>query len=373
MKQARSQGHAAQGGETGLARLREIVSGFERLRVLVVGDVILDEYLCGDVERVSPEAPVPVVQVQRESRVLGGAGNVVRNLLALGAEARFCAVVGDDAAGREVCDLLKHLGIEAQGLVRDPGRPTTRKTRVVARSQQMLRYDRESREPLDGEPAARLVAAIGEALPGVSGAIVADYGKQSVGDAVARELLSRLSQRGIPLAVDPKSDIARFAGAALVKPNLSEAEQLSGLRVRGWQDVEALMAALARRLPGSDLAVTRGGAGMVVCEAGGVPRDVPTCPREIFDVQGAGDTSIAALWLARLAGASLYEAAILANAAAGVVVAKSGTATAGRDELVAALPAALAAANAAAKLSTERAAPAASDISDISDISEKAR
>lgn len=325
-------------GGAGLERLHQIVAGFERQRVLVIGDVILDEYLWGDVERVSPEAPVPIVHVQRESRVLGGAGNVVRNLLALGAEARFCAVVGDDEAGRQICDLLKDLGVDAQGIVRDPGRPTTHKTRVVARAQQMLRYDRESREPLEVEVEARLLASIGEALAGASGAIVADYGKATVGEALAREALGRLARRGVPVAVDPKYDLTRFTGAALVKPNLSEAEQLVGVRGRRSVDLAALMEALARTVPGSDLAVTRGGAGMVVREAQGSVQDVPTSPREVFDVQGAGDTSMAALWLARLAGASLFEAAVLANAAAGVAVGKIGTATTSRDELMQRLP-----------------------------------
>ena len=175
-----------------LRRLERLVRGFARVRLLVVGDVMLDEYLWGDVERVSPEAPVPVVHVRRESRALGGAGNVVRNVVALGAPCRFCAVVGDDTAGDRIVDLLKELGVDAGGVVRVAARPTTRKTRVEARSQQLLRYDRETDEAIAGAAARRLLAAIEAALDGVDGVVFEDYAKGVLAPSVVRQRAAQL-------------------------------------------------------------------------------------------------------------------------------------------------------------------------------------
>jgi len=327
-----------------LPRLEKLVRGFAQVRLLVVGDVMLDEYLWGDVERVSPEAPVPVVHVRRESRALGGAGNVVRNVVAMGAQCRFCAVVGDDVAGDRIVDLLKELGVEAEGVVRDPSRPTTRKTRVEARSQQLLRYDRETDEPITGAAARRLVAAIDAALAKVDGVVFEDYAKGVLAPSVVRQVLRRTRARGLFVAVDPKDAVAPYRGASLVKPNLRELEELSGIRVRKPADLARAAQKLQRQLGGADVIVTRGGEGMSIFENARPPREVASAPFEVFDVQGAGDTAIAALALAKLAGGSLAEAAVIANAAAGVVVGKVGTATASPDEIRAQLPRALRAA-----------------------------
>jgi rfaE bifunctional protein kinase chain/domain len=330
-----------------LSKLQKLVRGFAQLRLLVVGDVMLDEYLWGDVDRVSPEAPVPVVHVRRESRALGGAGNVVRNVVALSAQCRFCAVVGDDAAGDRIVDLLKELGVEAGGVVRDSSRPTTRKTRVEARSQQLLRYDRETDAPIAGGSARGLVAAIEAALDQVDGVVFEDYAKGVLAPAVVRQVLKRCRARGLFVAVDPKDAVAPYRGASLVKPNLRELEALSGVRVRAPGDLAKAAAKLQRQLGGSDVIVTRGAHGMSIFENGRAQQDVASAPFEVFDVQGAGDTAIAALALAKLAGGSLAEAAVIANAAAGVVVGKVGTATASPDEVLAQLPRAVAAATGA--------------------------
>jgi D-beta-D-heptose 7-phosphate kinase/D-beta-D-heptose 1-phosphate adenosyltransferase len=330
-----------------LASLQKLVRGFAQLRLLVVGDVMLDEYLWGDVERVSPEAPVPVVHVRRESRALGGAGNVVRNVIAMGAQCRFCAVVGDDAAGDRIVDLLKELGVEAGGVVRDPSRPTTRKTRVEARSQQLLRYDRETDEPIAGAAARGLVAAITAALDQVDGVVFEDYAKGVLAPAVVRQVLKRCRARGLFVAVDPKDAVAPYRGASLVKPNQRELESLTGVRVRAPGDLAKAAAKLQRHLGGSDVIVTRGAQGMSIFENGRPQQDVASAPFEVFDVQGAGDTAIATLALAKLAGGSLVDAAVIANAAAGVVVGKVGTATASPDEVLAQLPRAVAAATGA--------------------------
>ncbi len=325
-------------------RLARLLEGFGRVRLLVVGDVFLDEYLWGSVERVSPEAPVPVVHVDRESVVLGGAGNVVRNVVALGGRCRFCTAVGDDADGRHVRDLLKELDVEPDGIVVDASRPTTRKTRVVARSQQIVRFDRETTEPLAAAVAGRLLARVDAALPGVDGAVLEDYGKGLLAPRFGRRLMRRLGEAGLFVAVDPKHELAPFRGASLIKPNRAEAEAMAGLRGRSLEDWQRIGERLRRKLGDGDLVVTRGGAGVLVFDGAGPVVEVPTVAHDVYDVQGAGDTSIATFALALRAGADLREAAVLANAAAGVVVQKSGTATASPAEVRDLLPDAIAAA-----------------------------
>lgn len=356
---ARARAAALGDGPGRLARCVELLERFDGLDVLVVGDVMIDEDLVGDVERVSPEAPVPVVGVARESRTLGGAGNVVRNLVALGARCRFCTVVGDDDDGRRVIDLLKELGVETAGVVVDPTRRTTRKTRVVARGQQMIRVDREDVHPVAGGVRAELEACVRAAAAGAAGLAFVDYGKGVLAPEPARALVAVARALGVPSAVDPKGHLDAFEGVSLVKPNLSEARALLGLAHAApaaapaseakaaptQAAAHALALALVGRLPGADVALTLGALGMVICEAGGVPVTVPTAALDVYDVQGAGDTNLAALWLARLAGASAVDAATIANAASGVAVAKVGTAIATPGELRARLPDVVAAAD----------------------------
>jgi len=325
-------------------RLAALLERFRRVRLLVVGDVVLDEYLWGTVERVSPEAPVPVVNVRDETLVLGGAANVARNIVALGGGVSLCSVVGEDAAGRRIADLVKELGIDPAGLVVASGRPTTRKTRVIARSQQVLRFDRETQEPLAAGPTAKLLAAVEAGLPACDGAILEDYGKGMLARRTALAAMRRLRAADLPVAVDPKSQLTPYRGAALLKPNLREAELLSGVAIRSAADLARAATRLRRRIGGGALVVTRGAEGMTIFEDEGPGVAVATGRREVFDVQGAGDTTIAALVLALRAGASLFEAAVIANAAAGVVVGKIGTATASAEEVREALPAALEAA-----------------------------
>jgi D-beta-D-heptose 7-phosphate kinase/D-beta-D-heptose 1-phosphate adenosyltransferase len=269
---------------------------------------------------------------------------VLRNALAMGADALLCAAVGDDRAGERLVDLLKELGADPSGVVRVEGRPTTRKTRVEARSQQMLRFDRETDAPLPDEALRRLERILVDALPRVHGAILEDYGKGMLVPAVVRRWMRRLRGAGIPVTVDPKGHLEAYRGANLVKPNLREVEVLTGLPVRSREQLGAAVARLRRRLGGSAVVVTRGAEGMTVFDDDPAGVDVPIERCEVFDVQGAGDTAITALTLARLAGASLLEAAVIGNAAASVVVRKLGTATATSREIRRRLPAAAAAA-----------------------------
>jgi D-beta-D-heptose 7-phosphate kinase/D-beta-D-heptose 1-phosphate adenosyltransferase len=286
------------------------------------------------------------VHVQRESQLLGGAGNVLRNAVALGAPCAFASAVGDDRAGDRVLELLAELGVAADGVVRVAGRPTTRKTRVLARAQQVVRFDRETVEPLPARAVRALLAAVVRAAPHAHGAVVEDYGKGTLAPTTVRALMRRLAAARVPVAVDPKHQLAAYRGAALAKPNLREAEALSGIPIRTPADLARAATRLRRSLGGGTVVVTRGAHGMTIFERDGPGVSVATPRREVFDVQGAGDTTIAVLALALRAGASLLEAAVIANAAAGVVVGKVGTATASAREVVDALPAALAAARA---------------------------
>jgi D-beta-D-heptose 7-phosphate kinase/D-beta-D-heptose 1-phosphate adenosyltransferase len=323
--------------------LAERVERFSSLRLLVVGDALLDEYLWGDAQRVSPEAPVPIVHVRAESTVLGGAANVVRNAVALGAACDFCCAIGDDAAGEQILAQLEALGVSTQGVVRVGDRPTTQKTRLVARSQQIVRFDREHLDPLPEAAGEQLVEAFEAACGGADAVVIEDYGKGLLEPALARRIVRSAREGSLPIFLDPKGELAAFEGVRLVKPNLSEAEALSGLRAES-AGIEALGRELQKQLPGSDVAISRGGSGLAIFEGDAPMTEVPTARREVFDVQGAGDTLITCLALARRAGASLVEAAWIANAAAAVVVGKSGTATVDPGELRAALPEVLAAA-----------------------------
>jgi D-beta-D-heptose 7-phosphate kinase/D-beta-D-heptose 1-phosphate adenosyltransferase len=313
-------------------RLVRLLDSFPRVRLLVLGDLVVDEYVSGDVTRVSPEAPVPVVHVSEESVALGGAANVVRNVVALGGRVAFCALRGDDAAGQQAVALLAELGVDESGLVRVAGRPTTRKTRVVARSQQVVRFDRETSEPPPASAGRALLAAVDRALA------------ESDGVVVEEAAMRRFRAAGAPVLVDPKTTLAPWRGAEVLKPNLREAEALSGVRIRSPRDLVRAASRLRKRIGGGAVLVTKGRDGMTIFDGDGPGLAVPTLAREVFDVQGAGDTTAAALALALRAGASLREAAVIANAAAGVVVEKSGTATADVDEVRAVLPAAVAAA-----------------------------
>lgn len=328
-------------------RLAECVARFPKLHLLVVGDLIVDGYIWGDVDRVSPEAPVPVVTVSSETEVLGGAANVARNAVALGATASFCGVVGRDEDGDRAGVLLEALGIDPRGLVRSSARPTTRKTRVIARSQQLVRFDRETTDPLAADDRGALEQALAAALPAADGAVAADYGKGVLAPEIAAAIMERLIAAGLPVVVDPKDSVTSYRGASLLKPNLREAEMLSRVRVRDAGDLRRAVTALRQAIGGGAVAVTRGGEGMTLFEGAeertqGV--DVPTVGRDVYDVQGAGDTVSATLALSLRAGATLREAAVIANAAASVVVGKVGTATADAAEVCELLPAAIAAA-----------------------------
>jgi D-beta-D-heptose 7-phosphate kinase/D-beta-D-heptose 1-phosphate adenosyltransferase len=304
--------------------------------VACIGDVMLDRYVRGRAERISPEAPIPVLSVEDEAVMPGGAGNVVRNLAALGAEARLAGLVGDDAAAADLLGLLRGQPRVDAALIEDPGRQTTIKTRYLAGAQQILRADRETLAPPSPVARERLLAAGLAAVERSAVVILSDYGKGALSEGLAEGVLAKAGALGRPAIVDPKGrDYARYLGATVVAPNRAELAAAVGADVARDDEAEAARALIARFGFGAVLA-TLGRDGMLLVTNEDVLA-LPAEAREVFDVSGAGDTVVAALAAAMAAGAPLADAAALANVAAGLVVAKVGTAVVPREELAAAL------------------------------------
>jgi rfaE bifunctional protein kinase chain/domain len=310
------------------ASLLEAVDRLAGVQVLVVGDVMLDHYLSGDAERISPEAPIPVVRVEAEGHLLGGAGNVARNIAALGGKPELVGVTGADEPGRVIQELLAREGV-AGHLVVEKKRMTTIKTRIIARGQQMLRVDREESTPLSGQSLDALTALLREKAPKHAVALVSDYGKGVVGGAAMEALRAQREQGGgAPLViVDPKVvNAGLYGGVDLLTPNAKEAAEMSGHAAKGRDGIIKAGLAIFKRLKCRQLCVTLGAEGMAVFERPGFVLHVPTAARSVFDVTGAGDTVIAVLALALGAGYCLADASVLANFAAGVVVGQVGAA-----------------------------------------------
>ncbi len=319
------------------ARAREIVRRMRRARVAVVGDVMLDRYIWGQVDRISPEAPVPVVAVAETSVRPGGAANVAWNLGALGVRAALAGVVGKDGSGRELAALIRSKGLSVASLVADPRRPTTEKIRIVAHSQQVVRADFESAEPLGDAVLARLLAAVRSALKGAGAVVVSDYGKGVVAEAVMDTVRASCAPRRVPFLIDPKEGhFSLYRGAYAVTPNKKEAGGFYNKRIRSDADLQIVGTSLLRDLEASAVLITRGEDGMTLFQARRRPRHFPTRASEVYDVTGAGDTVISVLAGAIAAGATLYEAIALANAAAGIVIRELGTAAVTPAELEAA-------------------------------------
>ncbi len=314
------------------------VARFSRCRVLILGDVMLDEYMWGAVSRISPEAPVPVVAVQSESVKVGGAGNVATNVAALGGRATLVGLVGNDAAAERLSHELELHGVKGDGLVEDRSRPTTIKSRVVAGSQHVVRFDRESDAPVSRVVRAQVIAAVRQRLPEADVLLISDYAKGLVSPGLVREVLALAARYHRMVAVDPKvQNLPLFKGVMVVAPNHHEAAAAAHLTIRSEADLLRVGQVLLRRLKARGVLVTRGEQGMSLFEAGKPVVHIPTVAREVYDVTGAGDTVMGALSLALAAGATMGEAAVIANFAAGVVVGKRGTATVTRAELEQAL------------------------------------
>jgi D-glycero-beta-D-manno-heptose-7-phosphate kinase len=317
-------------------RVTEILSTLRDCNIVVLGDVMLDEFVWGDVTRISPEAPVPVVDVRRESAHLGGAANVLANLVALGARGSVVGVIGNDDAGKRLRNGLRELGTAANdNLIVDEARPSTIKTRIIAHSQLVVRADRESRTPVGSQIEDQIISSIKQAVRQANAFVVSDYDKGVVTPRILGEILPFAYER-VPVLIDPKlRNFNFYRPATLVTPNHHEALRMSDSEDHS-DDGSRDAASMIRKKLGCDaVLITRGDHGMMLLEGDGEPVYVKTAAREVYDVTGAGDTVIAALAAALAAGTSMIEAATLANHAAGIVVGKVGTATATADELTA--------------------------------------
>ena len=324
-----------------LARMERLLRKFKDRRVLVLGDLMLDRYIWGDVSRISPEAPVPVVEVQKSTSHLGGAGNVACNLTALGASPLVVGVVGDDAEGAWV---KRHVG-GGRGVFVDPERPTTVKMRIIARSQQVVRVDQERKKAVSDAVRDRIIRLVQREK--YDGIVISDYNKGIVSKALAEQVLPFAREKRIPVFVDPKvENFAFYSPVTFIAPNHHEAERIVGHACQTDAEVERAGREILSMIKSEYLIIKRGEQGMSIFEGGRAgrggtgmrpPVHIPTIAREVFDVTGAGDTVIATAALALLAGATIHEAAVMANAAGDVVVGKIGTATCTPDELRTAL------------------------------------
>jgi D-glycero-beta-D-manno-heptose-7-phosphate kinase len=313
-------------------RINALLDAMARRRIAVVGDAMLDIYLIGDVDRISPEAPVPVVRVDERRFALGGAANVAANVAAIGAQVTLVATLGDDRRGEQLRTELVAAGIRDEGIVTVPDRPTTSKTRVVARGQQMLRFDEEHDAVIEGETLEALQKRLTKVLHDVDAVLLEDYNKGTLAPSVIDAALATARRRGIPSVVDPKyKHFFNYKGATVFKPNRRELEAALGAEL----DVEHAdtLPAVMERLEVDNLLMTLGAHGMVLLTRKGSVERFPTHAREVYDVSGAGDTVTAWVGTALAAGASMHEAAELANYAAGIEVGKAGVAVVSREEV----------------------------------------
>ena len=309
-------------------KIKQYIERFSRARILVVGDLILDHYIWGKVHRVSPEAPVPVVHVDSESYRMGGAANVYHNIMTLGGQAELCGVVGADQVGKQFLADIRGSSTGASGVFIDSSRPTIQKTRVVAHNQQIVRFDVEQRHDISSQLTKKMLRHVASRLPEISCLVISDYAKGMITEDLMRTIHSLAEQYGVPIVVDPKVEhMAYYHGVTVITPNHLEAKQAAGFLPTQDVPVEQIGVSLQQRLQCQAVVVTKGDEGMSIFEQTGQSWSIPAVARQVYDVTGAGDTVVSTLALAISAKASLPEAAVLANQAAGIVVGMVGTAT----------------------------------------------
>lgn len=316
-------------------RLVKYIDRFSKAKVLVVGDVMLDHYIWGTVNRISPEAPVPVVNVTKETVLLGAAANVVNNIHSIGGNVSICGVIGRDDAGRQLERMLRAQGIPTDGLVVDDSRPTTIKTRVIAHNQQVVRFDRETKDGIGRDVHRRIFDIVKHRVDdGLDAVIISDYCKGVVTSELVRDIVGLARKKGLIVSVDPKvSHFGIYRGVTILTPNTKEASIGSRIEIEDEESLLRAGSALLKRLKCDAVLITRGEHGMSLFEKSGKITHIPTVAREVFDVTGAGDTVISILTVAMAAGAGMVDAARLSNFAAGIVVGIVGTATVRPDEL----------------------------------------
>jgi D-glycero-beta-D-manno-heptose-7-phosphate kinase len=313
--------------------IQKIIKDFRNRKILVIGDIILDHYIWGKVNRISPEAPVPVVEVTRENFLLGGAANVANNIVSLGGHAAVIGINGEDIAGEALRSILEQKGVDCGGLFTE-NRPTTVKTRVIAHNQQVVRFDREDSKYVDGRILKGILSHIHGILNDFDSVIISDYKKGMVTAELVRGILKKTKPKNIFVAVDPKvGHFDFYKGVSLITPNLMEAALGAGMEITDDESLNKAGQALLKKLSLKAALITRGEQGMSLFEKSGVTH-IPTVARKVYDVTGAGDTVISAFTLASASGASMADAAIIANHAAGIVVGEVGTAVTSPDELL---------------------------------------
>jgi D-beta-D-heptose 7-phosphate kinase/D-beta-D-heptose 1-phosphate adenosyltransferase len=306
----------------------EAIHRFERCRVLVLGDVMLDVFVWGKVRRISPEAPVPVVEVREETKLLGGAANVVHNLATLKGKVSIAGLIGSDSSGRDVVKLFRQNGVSTAGLIVEESRPTSVKTRIIAHNQQVVRFDREHVSPIERDSQKRALSYICKNLDQVDAIIISDYGKGMVTSELMDAIRSISSSPSLPIIVDPKVNHTDcYHDVFMITPNELEASQMSGIEIKDEETLIQAGGSLMDRLQCQSVLVTRGEEGMSLFQRDQDTVHIPTVARRVYDVTGAGDTVIATITLGIIAGLSPVESAILANLAAGIVVGEVGTAT----------------------------------------------
>jgi D-beta-D-heptose 7-phosphate kinase/D-beta-D-heptose 1-phosphate adenosyltransferase len=319
-------------------KIKRLFDKFDRLNILVVGDLMLDRFVWGSVSRISPEAPVPIVEVTSESDMPGGSANVVSNLAALGARTYVCGMVGDDRIGQILRSKLTNTMTDLEGIMVNPKRATTLKTRIIAHNQQMVRVDKENSGEVGSRETSRLIAYVKSIIRTIDAIIVEDYGKGLVTQPLISELIRLCKKHGTIISVDPKmGHRLDYKGITAITPNRAEALWLAGVESGERVTLDRVGKSLLARLACMGILITLGEQGMCLFQKGRSPASIPTTAREVYDVSGAGDTVISAFTAALAAGAPMEEAAIVANYAAGVVVGKVGTATAGRSEIIEAI------------------------------------
>ena len=312
---------------------KKIISRFKDKNILVIGDIILDHYIWGRVSRISPEAPVPVVEVTRESFLLGGAANVANNIVSLGGRASVIGINGQDIAGEGLMNILRDKGVNCEGIFTE-NRPTTVKTRVIAHNQQVVRFDREDKKYVDGKILKGILAYINSVLFKYDAVIVSDYQKGMISEELIRDIVKKAKPKEMFIAVDPKvGHFDFYKGVSLITPNVMEASSGSNIEIRDDKTLLKAGRSLLKKLFCKAVLVTRGEQGMSLFEKNKVTH-IPTVARKVYDVTGAGDTVISAFTLACVSGAKMEEAAVIANHAAGIVVAEVGTAVATPEQLL---------------------------------------
>ncbi|HWR69073.1 MAG TPA: D-glycero-beta-D-manno-heptose-7-phosphate kinase [Desulfomonilia bacterium] len=317
-------------------RLKLIFDAMRSKSIMVIGDLMLDEYIWGKVERISPEAPVPVVEVASELFKLGGAGNVANNLLSLGTRVTINAVRGNDRHGRILQDTLEEMGIPFESVFTDPKRVTTVKTRIIAHTQQVARIDKESKVLIPEAMLRKIVSSFRHALKDIDALIISDYGKGVVSRKLLAQVVPLARGSGIPVCVDPKErNFHHYHKVNVITPNMKELSFGSGIKIEDYTDLGRAARKVRAMLDCDMVLVTRGEHGMSLFGGDGDPTDIPTTAKAVYDVTGAGDTVIACFTLALAAGATPQEAAIVANVAAGLVVAEVGAASVSWERLYA--------------------------------------